>query len=61
MEKKFEGKDIKELVEVAQFIKQLSSEYSHFCLDAPMGAGKTTLVNEVCKVFDISLLLAYSL
>ena len=54
MEKRFEVKDLKELVQVALFVKQLSAEYSHFCLDAPMGAGKTTLVNEVCKIFGVS-------
>lgn len=54
MEKRFEVKDISELGAVANFIKELSKEYSHFCLEAQMGAGKTTLINEVCKVLGVT-------
>lgn len=54
MEKKFEVKNLKGLASVASFIKELSNEYSHFCLEAPMGAGKTTLINEVCKVLGVT-------
>lgn len=54
MEKRFEVKDLKGLGPVANFIKELSQEYSHFCLEAPMGAGKTTLINEVCRVMGVT-------
>jgi tRNA threonylcarbamoyladenosine biosynthesis protein TsaE len=43
-----------ELKPVAEFIQELSKEYSHFCLEAPMGAGKTTLINEVCKILGVT-------
>ena len=54
MEKRFKVRSLEELKPVAEFIKELSGEYSHFCLEAPMGAGKTTLINEVCKSLGIS-------
>lgn len=54
MEKKFEVKELDDLRPVAQFIKELSNEYSHFCLEAQMGAGKTTLINEVCKQMGVT-------
>jgi tRNA threonylcarbamoyladenosine biosynthesis protein TsaE len=53
MEKKFEIKELIGLVPVANFIKELSQEYSHFCLEAPMGAGKTTLIKEFCRVMGV--------
>jgi len=49
----FEIKELKELIEPAKFISELAKTNSHFCLEAPMGAGKTTLINEVCKVMGV--------
>ena len=54
MEKKFKVDSLSDLKTVAQFIAQLSNEYSHFCLEAEMGAGKTTLINQVCKELGVS-------
>lgn len=54
MEKRFEATNLAELKPVAEFIQELSKEYSHFCLEAPMGAGKTTLINEVCKILGVT-------
>ena len=54
MEKKFKVDSLSDLKTVAQFVAQLSNEYSHFCLEAEMGAGKTTLINQVCKELGVS-------
>ena len=49
----FEIKKLKELIKPAKFIAELAKRNQHFCLEAPMGAGKTTLINEVCKIMGV--------
>jgi len=49
MEKKFIIKQEKELEEVAICLAKLCATETHFCFNAEMGAGKTTLINLVCK------------
>lgn len=49
----FEIKELKELKEPAKYITELAKTNAHFCLEAPMGAGKTTLVNEVCQLMGV--------
>ena len=53
MQKKFTVKSLEDIAFVAKFIKELTNKYSHFCFDAKMGAGKTTLINEICKELDV--------
>ena len=54
MKNQFEIKELNELGKAAQFIAELTNEFSHFCFDAEMGAGKTTLINEVCKELGVA-------
>ncbi len=54
MKKTFEVNNLKDLKPVAKFISELSKEIPHFCLEAEMGAGKTTLINEVCTQMGVS-------
>lgn len=49
----FEIKELNELKEPAKYIAKLAKTNAHFCLEAPMGAGKTTLVNEVCQLMGV--------
>lgn len=51
IEKEFLVKGILGLSEVADFIVELSSKSNVFFLKGDLGAGKTTLVQEVCKKF----------
>lgn len=44
---------LSELIPVAKYICELTKTYRHFCFDAVMGAGKTTLINEVCKQLGV--------
>ena len=50
----FEIKELKELIEPAKFISELAKTNSHFCLEAPMGAGKTTLISALCKRMGVT-------
>ena len=45
--------DIHQLKEVAVFIKTLIPKNTLFLFDGVMGAGKTTLINELCKEISI--------
>lgn len=49
----FEIKELNELKKPANYIVELAKTNSHFCLEASMGAGKTTLINEVCKMLGV--------
>ena len=42
-----------ELITVAQAIKTLCNSHSVFIIDGEMGAGKTTLVREICKQLQV--------
>lgn len=53
MKKTFEIKHLKEIVKVARFLAELTDEFKHFCFEAEMGAGKTTLINQVCKELGV--------
>ena len=53
MQTEFKIKELSELKEVAKFICELTKNRFHFCFEAPMGAGKTTLINEVCKQLGV--------
>ena len=44
---------INELQQVAAKIAELTTNYSHFCFDAPMGAGKTTLIKSICEQLGV--------
>lgn len=39
---------LNELPDIAKFILNLAGKTRHFLVEAPMGAGKTTLIKELC-------------
>lgn len=51
--KKLTIRNLSQLVEVANYIKELSKEYNHFCFNAEMGAGKTTTIKTICEAFGV--------
>ena len=53
MEKQFEIGSLEELDGVANYICELAKTNAHFCFNAQMGAGKTTLINLVCKKMGV--------
>lgn len=53
MQKTIKIKKLSELIPVAKYICDLTKSYRHFCFDAAMGAGKTTLINEVCRQLGV--------
>ena len=53
MEKQFEIGSLEELEDVANYICELAKTNPHFCFNAQMGAGKTTLINLVCKKMGV--------
>lgn len=53
MEKQFEIMSLEELNPVADYICELIKNEPHFCFNAEMGAGKTTLINLVCKKMGV--------
>lgn len=44
---------INELPQVAAKIAELTKSYTHFCFDAPMGSGKTTLIKTICEKLEV--------
>lgn len=53
MEKLYEVSRLEDLNSAADFICELAKTNSHFCFNAEMGAGKTTLINLVCKKMGV--------
>ena len=53
MEKQFKISALEDLNSVADYITELAKTNSHFCFNAEMGAGKTTLINLVCKKMGV--------
>ena len=53
MERTFKIESLEELNGVADYLCELAKTNSHFCFDAQMGAGKTTLINLVCKKLGV--------
>lgn len=53
MEKQFEIKTLEDLNPAADYICELAKTNSHFCFNAQMGAGKTTLINIICKKMGV--------
>lgn len=53
MKKQFSVHSLSDLKPVAKHMAELAKEIPHFCLEAKMGAGKTTLINEVCKEMGV--------
>ena len=51
--KKLTITNLAQLVEVANYIKELSKKYKHFCFNAEMGAGKTTSIKKICEAFGV--------
>jgi len=52
MTRKFEAKTVEEYKNVATHIVELMDKYNIFILKGNLGAGKTTLVQEVCRLID---------
>ncbi|UPT68590.1 MAG: tRNA (adenosine(37)-N6)-threonylcarbamoyltransferase complex ATPase subunit type 1 TsaE [Sphingobacteriales bacterium JAD_PAG50586_3] len=46
--------EVAELPLPAREIANLSTQYPVICFNGPMGAGKTTLIKEVCKLLDVT-------
>ena len=53
MEKQFEANNLEELNPAADYICELAKMNSHFCFNAEIGAGKTTLINLICKKLGV--------
>ena len=53
MEKQFIIEEEKELQEAAIYLAKLCAVQKHFCFNAEMGAGKTTLINLICKKMGV--------
>jgi tRNA threonylcarbamoyladenosine biosynthesis protein TsaE len=51
--KNFTITDLLQLKDVAVYLKSLLSKHTIFLFDGEMGAGKTTLINEICKLLKI--------
>ena len=51
--KNFTITDLLQLNDVAVYLKSLLSKHTIFLFDGVMGAGKTTLINELCKEISI--------
>jgi tRNA threonylcarbamoyladenosine biosynthesis protein TsaE len=51
--KNFTITDLLQLNDVAVYLKSLLSKHTIFLFDGEMGAGKTTLINELCKEISI--------
>ena len=47
-------KEVAELPLPAQEIANVSAQYPVICFNGPMGAGKTTLIKEVCKLLQVT-------
>lgn len=52
-EQVFDIKNIDELKQVAEAIKDLCSTHNIFIIDGEMGAGKTTLISKTCRLLNI--------
>lgn len=50
---KFEINTLDELQQVAKKVTELSTKYHLFLFNAPMGAGKTTLISKICSLLEI--------
>lgn len=50
----FEVKEVAELPLPAREIANASAQYPVICFNGPMGAGKTTLIKEVCKLLNVT-------
>jgi tRNA threonylcarbamoyladenosine biosynthesis protein TsaE len=50
----FEVKEVTELPLPANEIANASAQYPVICFNGPMGAGKTTLIKEVCKLLNVT-------
>lgn len=50
----FEVKEVTELPLPAHEIANASAQYPVICFNGPMGAGKTTLIKEVCKLLNVT-------
>lgn len=52
MTKKFKAKSVEKYKIVASYIVDLMKEYNIFILKGNLGAGKTTLVQEICSLIE---------
>ena len=52
MTRKFEAKTVEAYKNAAAYIVELMEDYNIFILKGNLGAGKTTLVQEVCKMIE---------
>ncbi len=50
----FEVKEVTELPLPANEIANATAQYPVVCFNGPMGAGKTTLIKEVCKLLNVT-------
>lgn len=54
MNKTFDIEHVDQLNEVAKFISELTAEFPVIVFNGEMGAGKTTLINQVCKQLQVT-------
>jgi len=54
MNKNFITDKLEDLNLVSKYLAELSKTYNHFCFYGEMGAGKTTLINLICKNLGVT-------
>ncbi len=54
MNKTFDIEHVDQLSDVAKFIGELTAEFPVIIFNGEMGAGKTTLINQVCEQLNVT-------
>lgn len=54
MEKQFSVQSVKQLQPVINYMATLAKTNKYFCFDAKMGAGKTTLIKQLCIFLGVT-------